>query len=47
MNVALANKANASDLKALTDAVKDKVDVDTLKKNSQKHWIKKLMKLKD
>ncbi|WP_277293272.1 YadA-like family protein [Veillonella montpellierensis] len=32
MNAALADKANASDLKALTDAVKDKVDVDTLKK---------------
>ena len=32
MNEAMANKANASDLQALTDAVKDKVDADTLKK---------------
>ena len=32
MNEAMANKANASDLQALTEAVKDKVDADTLKK---------------
>ena len=32
MNTALANKANAADLQALTEAVKDKVDADTLKK---------------
>ena len=32
MNEAMANKANAADLQALTEAVKDKVDADTLKK---------------
>ena len=32
MNEAMASKANASDLQALTEAVKDKVDADALKK---------------
>ncbi|WP_127165054.1 YadA-like family protein [Veillonella sp. 3960] len=36
MNEAMANKANASDLQALTEAVKDKVDADTLKNFTDK-----------